>query len=71
MVHAFMSSAHVTVLDLDELVEKVKEDAWEPSDVMVRIIEMVNVRMSSRRNCCKDKREQGNVCLKNAAVWGV
>ena len=61
-------SVHVTVLDSDKFVEKVKEDAHELSHVSVRLIGKANIRIPSSRNCCEDKGVQGSVCLNNGST---
>ena len=58
MVHALKSSAHVAVLDLDDFVEKVKDDAQETSahsDLFTQELP-------------RGQEEQGSVCRNNAAV---
>ena len=44
MVLALKSSAHVKVVDLDNFVERVKEDANELSHVIAHLMEEANIR---------------------------
>ena len=55
------SSAQVTALYLDQMVTKIKEDAYEHSHIMERLIEETNIQISSPKNELENVKKPGAI----------